>query len=169
MRILLKKQGLCYVFSSDSYHHDVIFLPQVKAFVTQSCPTHCNSVDCSPPDCHKAQRDFQSIRKLENIFYMCVCIYVHVYVLVTQSCLTICDTMGCSLPGSSLHGILQVRRLEWVAILFSRGSFPTQESNLCLLHCKNILYHLSHKGRLYIYIHIYTYIHTQNLQAYYFM
>ena len=91
---------------------------------------------------------------------MCVCIYVHVYVLVTQSCLTICDTMGCSLPGSSLHGILQVRRLEWVAILFSRGSFPTQESNLCLLHCKHILYHLSHKGSLYIYIYIYIHTHT---------
>ena len=31
--------------------------------------------------------------------------------------------MGCSLPGSSLHGILQVRILEWVAISFARGSF----------------------------------------------
>ena len=40
----------------------------------------------------------------------------------TQSCPTLCDPMDCSLPGSSLHGILQARVLEWVAISFSRGS-----------------------------------------------
>ena len=39
-----------------------------------------------------------------------------------QSCLTLCDPVDCSLPGSSLHGILQARVLEWVAISFSRGS-----------------------------------------------
>ena len=43
-------------------------------------------------------------------------------VLVAQSCLTLCDSMDCSLPGSSVHGILQARILEWVAIPFSRGS-----------------------------------------------
>ena len=32
--------------------------------------------------------------------------------------------MYCSLPGSSVHGILQARILEWVAISFSRGPFP---------------------------------------------
>jgi len=42
-------------------------------------------------------------------------------VLVTQSCPTLCDPMDCSPPGSSVHGILQARTLEWVAILFSRG------------------------------------------------
>ena len=40
---------------------------------------------------------------------------------VTQSCPTLCDPVDCSLPGSSLHGILQARILEWVAISFSRG------------------------------------------------
>ena len=35
---------------------------------------------------------------------------------------TLCDPMDCSLPGSSVHGILQARILEWVAIPFSRGS-----------------------------------------------
>ena len=34
---------------------------------------------------------------------------------VAQSCLTLCDPMGCSPPGSSVHGILQARILEWVA------------------------------------------------------
>ena len=34
-----------------------------------------------------------------------------------QSCPTLCDPMDCSLPGFSVHGILQARTLEWVAIL----------------------------------------------------
>ena len=41
---------------------------------------------------------------------------------VAQSCPTLCDPMDCSLPGFSIHGILQVRVLEWVAISFSRAS-----------------------------------------------
>ena len=44
------------------------------------------------------------------------------YIEVTQSCPTFCDPMGYSPPGSSLHGILQARVLEWTAISFSRGS-----------------------------------------------
>ena len=42
--------------------------------------------------------------------------------LITQSCLTLCNLMDCSPPGSSVHGILQARILERVAISFSRGS-----------------------------------------------
>ena len=44
------------------------------------------------------------------------------HILDTQSCLTLCDRMDCSLSGSTVHGILQARILEWVAIPFSRGS-----------------------------------------------
>ena len=40
----------------------------------------------------------------------------------TQSCPTLCDPVDCSPSGSSVHGILQARILEWVAISFSRGS-----------------------------------------------
>ena len=47
--------------------------------------------------------------------------------LVTQSCLTLCDPVDCSPPGSSVHGILQARTLQWAAISFSRGVFPTTE------------------------------------------
>ena len=46
-------------------------------------------------------------------------------------------------------GFLQARILDWVAMSSSRGSFLpdlTQGSNLCLLHCKEILYLLSHQG-----------------------
>ena len=47
---------------------------------------------------------------------------LYVCVLVTQLCLTLFDHMACSPPGSSVHGILQARILEWVAIPFSRES-----------------------------------------------
>ena len=43
-------------------------------------------------------------------------------VLVAQSCLTLCNPMDCSSSSYSVHGILQARILEWVAIPFSRGS-----------------------------------------------
>ena len=42
--------------------------------------------------------------------------------------------MDCSLPSSFVHGILQARILEWIAVPSSRGIFPTQELNLHLLH-----------------------------------
>ena len=51
-----------------------------------------------------------------------------------QACLTLCDPADCSPPGSSVHGILQARILEWVAISSSRGIFPTQGWKLHLLY-----------------------------------
>ena len=42
--------------------------------------------------------------------------------LVAQLCLTLCDPRDCSPPGSSVHGIVQARILEWVTISFSRWS-----------------------------------------------
>ena len=45
-----------------------------------------------------------------------------VKVLVTQLCLTLCNPIYCGPLGCSVHGILQARILEWVAILFSRRS-----------------------------------------------
>ena len=63
---------------------------------------------------------------------------------VTQSCLTLWDPVDCSPPGSSVHGILQARILEWVAISFSRGIFPIQGSNPGLLHCRQMLYRIDY-------------------------
>ena len=45
---------------------------------------------------------------------------------------TVCDPMDCSLPGSSVHGILQARMLEWVAVPSSRGSSRTRDqTHIC--------------------------------------
>ena len=62
-----------------------------------------------------------------------------VKVKVAQSCPTLCDSMDCT-----VHGILQARILEWVAIL--QGILSTQGSNPDLPHFRLILYQLSHQG-----------------------
>ena len=65
---------------------------------------------------------------------VCVCVCV----LVAQSCPTLCDPMDCSLPGSFVHGILQARILEWVAISFTdyTSQYVTttfvNKSNFCI-------------------------------------
>ena len=70
--------------------------------------------------------------------------------LVAQSCLTLGDSTDCSLPGSSVHGILQARILEGIIISFSKGtSWPRDQTQVSyivvsLLHCRRILYQLSH-------------------------
>ena len=62
----------------------------------------------------------------------------HVCVLSHSVCLTLCDPMDCSSPGSSIHGMSQERKVEWVAIFSYRGSsqckHQTQVSNPSLLH-----------------------------------
>ena len=60
------------------------------------------------------------------------CVCVCVCVKVAQSCLTLCDPMDWSLPDFSVHGILQARILEWVAIPFSRGSSQPRSPILLL-------------------------------------
>ena len=61
---------------------------------------------------------FKSLKK----FLLGMAVDCAVLCLVSQSCLTLCDPMVCSLPGSSVHGILPARILDWVAYPFSRGS-----------------------------------------------
>ena len=76
--------------------------------------------------------------------------YIYKYmkvVLVAQLCLTLYYPMDCSPPSSSVHRIFQARILEWVSIPFPPGIFPIEGWNLCLPHCRQILYRLSHQGR----------------------
>ena len=74
----------------------------------------------------------------------CVCVCVCMYAKSLQSCLTLCDPMDCSPPGSSVHGILQARILEWVAMPFSRGSSrPRDGTCISGVSCigRRVLYH----------------------------
>ena len=81
-------------------------------------------------------------------------------VKVSQLWLTLCNPMGSSLLGSSLHGILQARILEWVAIHLLQRIFPTQAENPGLPHCRKILYHLSHQESVKFSIEIVYYAQT---------
>ena len=58
------------------------------------------------------------------------------WISVTNSCQTLCDPMDCGSPGSSVHGILQARVVEWVAISFSRGSsWPRDRTPVSYVSC----------------------------------
>ena len=58
--------------------------------------------------------------------------YMHAKSL--QSCLTLCDPMDCNPPGSSVHGILQARTLQWVAMSSSReSSQPRDQTQVSLI------------------------------------
>ena len=83
---------------------------------------------------------------------MCVmCMHVHVYMCVCmcaklpKSCPILWDLLwDCSTPGSSVHGILQARILEWVATLSSRGSSqPRDRTHISYVSCigRGVLYH----------------------------
>ena len=61
-------------------------------------------------------------------------LFHQVLCLIAQPCPTVCDPMDCSPPGSSVHGILQARILQWVAIPFSSSIFLTQGLNPGFLH-----------------------------------
>ena len=64
---------------------------------------------------------------------MCVCMHAK----SLQSCSALCDPMNCSLLGSSVHGILQARIVEWVTMpSFRESSQGSNPSLLCLLHCQ---------------------------------
>ena len=61
-----------------------------------------------------------------------------------RSCPALWDPMGCSPPGSSGHGILQARVLEWVAVPASKGSAPPQDwTHVSFISCigRWVLYH----------------------------
>ena len=75
-------------------------------------------------------------------------IHVFVHAQSLQLCPTLCNPMDCSPPGSSVHGILQARILEWAAMPSSRSSWPRDKIHVCLylLHCRWILYLLSYLG-----------------------
>ena len=88
-----------------------------KKFLDGTPPTSCRTSSFFP----SALKDK---RKKKSTFEKCYAKIKtrRVKVLVAQLCPTFCDPTDCSPPGSSVHGILQARILEWSAISFSRDS-----------------------------------------------
>ena len=82
----------------------------------------------------------RQLNEINHLRLNCVCVCARECMCAhAQSCPTLCNPMDCSSSGSSVHGSLQARILEWVAISPSRGLSldQTQGSNsnlLCLLH-----------------------------------
>ena len=82
----------------------------------------------------KFKRGLIQLSKYLWIAFCCFC-------LVAKSCSTLCDPMDSSLTGSSVHGISQIRILEWVAISFSRGSSQLRDQTCIFCISRWILYH----------------------------
>ena len=100
-----------------------------------------------------------------------VCLRIHVYyiyirilcvcVLVAQSCLTLCYPMDWSPQGSSVHRILQVRILEWVAMPFPRGSSqPRDQTQVSRIADGFFTVWATREALCILYIHLYTHTHT---------
>ena len=84
-------------------------------------------------------------------------VFCVLYVKLLQLCATLCDPMDCSPPGSSVHGILQARILEWVVVSSSRGILLTQGLNslsYVFYIGRQVLYHEHHLGSLDSFPHI---------------
>ena len=99
--------------------------------VTQSCPTLSDPMDCSPPG-FSVHGIFQarvlewgaiafSAKPLGKYIYFCMYAAAAAAAKLLQSCPTLCDPIFGSPPDSPVHGILQARTLEWVAISFSNA------------------------------------------------
>ena len=90
----------------------------------QSCPTLCDPTDSSPPG--SSVSGILQARTLEWVAIP----FSSAWNVKTESeserllksCQTLSDPMDCNPPGSSVHGILQARILEWVAVSYSRRS-----------------------------------------------
>ena len=67
---------------------------------------------------------------------MCVCVHV-----CPQPCPTLCEPLICSPPGFFVHGILQARILEWVAIPFSKGSSRPRDRTCVSWIGRQVPYH----------------------------
>ena len=68
--------------------------------------------------------------------------YISMHIcLVAKSCPTFCDPMDCSPSGSSVHGVLQARIPEWVAISFPRGSSWPRDWTYVSCIGRWVLYH----------------------------
>ena len=96
----------------------------------------------------------------------CVCLRAQSFSRVR---LTLRDPLLCSPPGSSVHGISQARKQEWVAIFSSRGSSrPRDQTHVSLASGFFTLSHLGSPVYRHIHRHVYTYIYTLYIFFYIF-
>ena len=138
--------GFCYLIYKDYHSWEYLLWKRSLSFKPKPVLSPRRTVhgprDLWPTQLSCGRTALLAFLRLNSPFLL---VFTLVLCLVTQSCPTLCDPMDCSPAGSSVHGILQARVLEWVAMPSSRGIFPTQGLNPGLPHCRQILYHLSHQ------------------------
>ena len=129
----------CYISSTSDHQHQILEVgdPCIRKATSKeiSWPARCSQVSTAEPNAETpGSTKSASFHRFT------------VSVLVTQLCPTLCDPMECSLPGPSVHGTLQERVLEWVAISFSGGSSWPRDGTCVPWIGRQILYHLSHQS-----------------------
>ena len=99
-----------------------------------------NELGCPLCLCPMREREGLFVKHIHahTYLYTCVCVYESE---VARSCPTLCHSMDCRSPGSSVHGVFQVRILEWVAISFSRWSSQLRDWTHIFCVGRQILYH----------------------------
>ena len=105
--------------------------------------------------CKKKKQRGSSLGLLQiKLPWTFMCRFVPCIIPSHVSCIQLCDRMGCSPTGSSVHGILQARIPEWVAIPFSRGSSRPRDRThtVHLLHWQAGSLQLAPPGKPYRYI-----------------
>ena len=97
------------------------------------------------------EKDGMYLSKLIKVeVFVSVMDFIAVCCLVASHVQLFCNLMDCSLPDFSVHGIFEAKRLEWVAIFFSRRIFLTWDQTHISCIGRWILYHLSHQEKLYL-------------------
>ena len=117
-------------FPSLYLDHTSLFTDEFAPQDLSACCDLC--LECLSPKCHFLQGWLNGLHPQSQ-----TCVHA-------QSCPTLCNPMCCNLPGSSIHGIIPGRILEWVAISSSRGS--SQPRDWTHVSCvsgigRRVLYH----------------------------
>ena len=158
---LLFKDIILYFEQYTRFYVYIHICACMHAKLHQSCLILCDSMDCNPLSSSVYGILQARILEWDAILFSYMHTYIHKYMWkseeVTQSCPTLCDPVDDSLQGSSVHGILQARILEWGAISFSRGSSQprdwTRVSHITGRHYNLWATMLNHKS-FSTYIHI---------------
>ena len=92
----------------------------------------CSPVHPAEFNLEKPETDSSKVGSPTSIRETCLCMRAK----LPQSCLILCDTIDCSSPGSSVHGVLQARILEWVAMPSSgKSSHPGDRTRISCVPC----------------------------------
>ena len=113
----------------------------IKQFSVTECSMIRTLVTTWAQQCSNSWLFFSDLQQV--LFTVCVCVCVCtrtracVHTKLLQSCPTLCNPMENSLPGSPVHGILQTRILEWVAMPSSKGSSGSRD-RIHFLHLTHV-------------------------------